>query len=312
MQNENERNWLFQSPELTPSKSDNEYRKLREQYFDAESITPTEMERWLLIGELRNIHLIEDFVQPVGLHADRALLGQLSKHKDVVLEAELVLPDQEKPMLVVYKPNSGVNNGTDPAGKSIWLPASASSHAQKDAAAWIFLKRINFSQLSVPTIFREDLVEGPGSLRPYIWGKPVDSLTADLQDTIYDDEQLMEDIAFVDYLLQTMDRREPNMIWTDSLPGELKLIDHTLTFLDEDYSNQFTIKGPRLLVAYDNLKDILRRRPIPDRLIKVLEQLVDQRDDFTNELLGSGLLNEGELISFYNRVNKMRQMGIFI
>lgn len=290
------------------------YETLQARYFNPELLAPEILELFLKEGEIRNIHPIEDFVQPVSAHVDRALLGQMSAHKDIVLEAELILPDQEKPLLVVYKPDSGINKGSFNQDRTMWLPSPSSSYSKKDAAAWKVISELSLGHLAVPTIYREDLPEGAGSLRSYIWGKPVDLLSLEEQDTVFSDEELMEDIAFLDYILQTMDRREANMVWTKSWPSPLKLIDHSLTFFAEDFARQFTVKGPRLMIAYDNQQGpaTLRRRLLPGRLKDCIDRFLERQDVIMDQLVASGLLIDEEIRELFNRAKKIQQEGVFL
>jgi hypothetical protein len=310
------------SPEFPVSSSDAvggvepelAYEKLQERYFDPESLTPEVLELFLREGEIRNIHPIEDFIQPVSPHADRALLGHMSAHKDMVLEAELILPDQEKPLLVVYKPDSGIDKGSFRQDRVMWLPSSSSSYSKKDEAAWRVISELDLSYLAVPTVYREDLPEGPGSVRSYIWGKPGDLLSLEAQDAIFGNQELMENVAFIDYILQTMDRRDANMIWTKAPQNALKLIDHSLTFFDEYFAQQFTVKGPRLMVAYDNQQEpmTLRRRLLPERLRSRLNIFLQRQDFVVNQLVENGLLTDEEINDLFRRSRKIQTEGTFL
>lgn len=284
------------------------------QYIEPEQLTLKDEEVLLKEGLVSNIRPIEDLAQPVSTHADQVFIGDIDKHADQIFEAEIVLPDGKK-LLAVFKPDSGANKGTEKVGKPVPVPENSSPNSHKEAAAWIVAENLGMEKISTPAVVRS-IDEDKGSIRPYIYGKPVEQLSADETDQVYSDQLTMEDIALYDYLLQTMDRRDANLVWEKEIKGkrQMKVIDHTLTFLNEDFTKNFNgrDKGPRLMVGYDNSKDppILRKAPLPDRLVEKLQFFTENGDEIRTSL--SSLLNKDEIEGVFNRVAKCLETKTFL
>lgn len=277
-----------------------------EPYLDPELLDPDDVERILKEGEVQNIHPIEEIEQAVPEHADRVLVGDL-EHKDLAYSAEIVLPEGKK-LLVVYKPESGVGQGPM-KGKEIELPKESSPYANKEAAAWIAAKTLGLGHLTAPVVLRS-LDEGLGSLRPYIWGEPLEIISPEARKKAYSRRERLEEIALFDYLLQTIDRRLSNLLWTED--DKLKAIDHSLTFFNESFAERWHKKGPRLMVAYDNAYEPphLRKTPLPEKLVGHLQGFVDSEQGVRGKL--AELLTEEEINDIFERAQKMLKEGIFL
>jgi len=286
------------------------------QYVEPEQLSIKDEEVLLKEGLVSNIRPIEHLSQPVSTHADQVFVGDIDKHADQIFEAEIVLPDGKK-LLAVFKPNSGTNKGTETGKKPVPIPENSSPNGHKEVAAWQVAQFLGLEYISMPVVLRSlDESEGEGSLRPYIYGKPVDQLSADETDQAYSDQPTIESIALYDYLLQTMDRRDANLVWEKEIEGkrQMKVIDHTLTFLNEDFTKNFNGKdmGPRLMVGYDNSKDppILKNTPLPDRLVKKLQLFTENEADIRTQL--SSLLNTDEIEGLFTRVAKCLETKTFL
>lgn len=280
-----------------------------ESYIDPESLDPKTLENFLKEGEVQNIRMIESGPQPVPKHADQVLIGDMFDHEDLVYEADLTLPEQGKKLLVVYKPDSGINQGTEKR-KVPKLPRNSSPYSHKEVAAWLLAQNLGFTRIVSPVVLRT-LEAGPGSLRPYIWGDPLGLLPPTTIDKAFQNQESLEDIAFYDYLLQTMDRRLENIILVQN-ETQIKAIDHSLTFFDEEFASRYTKKGLRLRVAYDNRTDPprLKETPLPERLREKLEHLISTEIETKAQL--SELLTEEEIDGLFQRARNMLEQKIFL
>jgi len=282
---------------------------LDESYVDPETLSPDDVEHFLNEGLVSNIRPIEEGTQKVPVHADRVLLGDM-EHKDQVLEADIILPEGKK-LLVVYKPESGIGKGPM-KGKEITLPDGSSSYTAKEASAWLVAKALGLAHITAPTVMRS-LDEGIGSVRPYIWGEPLETSSKEKRDEAFKSRSSLEDIALFDYLLQTLDRRFSNLLLVENPSGnQVKAIDHSLTFVSESFASRFHKKGPRLMIAYDNSQDPpkLRRTPLPERLVASLQNLISQEDQITQAL--SPLLKDQEIQDLFLRAKKALEQGTFL
>lgn len=282
-------------------------------YIEPEQLSIQDEEVLLKEGLVSNIRPIENLTQPVPIHADQVFVGDIDKHADQIFEAEIVLPDGKK-LLAVFKPDSGTNKGTETGKNPVPLPENSSSNSHKEIAAWQVAQYLGLEHISMPAVLRS-LDSGEGSLRPYIYGRPTDQLSADETDQAYSDHETVEDIALYDFLLQTMDRRDVNLIWEKEIKGkrQMKAIDHSLTFFDEDFTKNFNRdRGPRLMIGYDNTKDppILKKTPLPDRLVDKLQLFIENEDTIKKSL--SDLLNSEEIEGVFVRVNKCLEVRTFL
>lgn len=281
------------------------------QYLDPETLKPEDLERVLKEGQVINIRPIEIGPQTVPPHADRVLLGDIDqyapKHKDIVEMAEIEIPEKGQKILVVYKPDSGVNQGPM-QGEPLALPENSSPYSHKEVAAWKITSVLGIT--SLPVVLREDLPEGKGSLRPYIWGEPLELLSSTLKDKALGQRKDVENIAVFDYLLQTLDRRESNLLWTNK--ENLVPIDNSLTFFDEVFALQFHVKGPRWNMAFDTESKVIRlkHRPLPERITSNLQRFLDQEQDCREEL--SGILTEEEISGIFERTRAVLEAGTFL
>lgn len=284
------------------------------QYIEPEQLSVSDEEVLLKEGLVTNIRPIENLPQTVSSHADKVFVGDIEKHADQIFEAEIVLPDGKK-LLAVFKPDSGANKGTETDKKPVPVPENSSPNSHKEVAAWQVAQYLDLEHISMPVVLRSLDTGGEGSLRPYIYGKPFDQLSDDEADQAYSDKETMEDIALYDYLLQTMDRRDVNLIFGKEIQGkrQTKAIDHSLTFLDENFTKNFNKdRGPRLMIAFDNSKDppVLRKRLLPDRLIEKLESFMTREEEIKASL--SELLTEQETQGVFNRVAKCLETKMFL
>ncbi|HLB95368.1 MAG TPA: hypothetical protein VJK26_00490, partial [Patescibacteria group bacterium] len=186
------------------SKHEQKSEKIEEPYLDPEKIEVEKLESLLVEGEIINIRPIENHHQVVPPHADRVLLGDID-HADQLFEGEIQIPGEDKKILVVYKPESGINKGTD-TGEQLPIPKESSPYMNKERAAWLVAKGLGLAGITEPVVIRS-LNEGPGSVRPYIWGEPVELLPQEKQDEIFGNQETMEDFALYDFILLTVDRR---------------------------------------------------------------------------------------------------------
>lgn len=289
---------------------DNLEDEIPQQYIEPEQLSIKDEEALLKEGLISNIRAIEDLAQPVSAHADQVFIVDIEKHLDQIFEAEIVLPDGKK-LLVVYKPDSGMNKGS--FEKPFKIPGKSSPSSHKEVAAWQIAEFLDLEHITMPAVLRT-INGNEGSLRPYIYGKPVDILPEEQQNQALSDQSTMEDIACYDYLLQTMDRKNANLIWEKEINGkrQLKVIDHTLAFIDESYAKHYNKKGPRLSVAYDNTKEqgVLKNTPLPDRLIQKLQNFANSRDEIKNSL--ADLLNQAEIEGVFTRVEKCLNVKTFL
>lgn len=296
------------NPELLSQEESNE--RLEDIYVNPENIETEKLEAILKEGQISNVRTIEEHNQKVPPHADRTLLGDIVPHADQIFEAEIPIPEESnKKLLVVYKPESGINKGTD-QGEIVPIPEKSSSHENKEVAAWVVAKNLGFQHLMMPVVKRE-LQEGEGSLRPYIWGEPLEILSEDTKDKAFDNHETIEDIALYDYLLQTIDRKEANLIW-DEDNKKLQAIDHSLTFFNENYADRWRKQGPRLQIAFDNSVDPpkLKYTPIPDRLITKTNNFIENKAQICQNL--SELLTEEEISDIFIRVQKVQKQKVFL
>lgn len=282
------------------------------QYIEPEQLSIKDEEVLLKEGLVSNIRPIELLAQPVSAHADQVFVGDIDKHADQIFEAEIVLPDGKK-LLAVYKPDSGTAKGTETKGKPVPVPENSSPNSHKEAAAWIVARNLGMERISTPAIVRS--IDGEkGSIRPYIYGKPLDLLTEDEFDQSYSDESSIEDIDLYDYLIQIIDRRDNNLVWEKPVNGQrqVKVIDHTLTFINEQFARRFEPKGPRLRVAFDNSKTPpkLKNKPLPQRLLEQLNNFDQNRAAIQNEL--SNLLNQDEIDELFRLTGKALEAKTFL
>lgn len=295
--------------EMPPKDPTIEYQALKESYIDPETLSPDELERMLREGEISNIHPIEELGQTVAPHADQVFTGELMEgHKDVVYEADVVLPEGKK-LLVVYKPEKGIGQGNK-KDKALNLPRETSPHINKEAAAWVVARALGLSDLTMPTIMRDDLPDGPGSIRPYIWGEPLSIISSGKTDQALSDRQRFMEIAFFDYIIMGLDRKNENLIYADS--GKLQLIDNSLTFFDDGFANQYHIKGPRVSVAFDHTTNPprLKNEPLTEELVQSLQGFLDQEATITQEL--SWLLSPKEISDLFGRARRALEAGTFL
>ena len=292
------------NPELPPQEEQQE--NLAESYINPEVIDLNTLEILLKEGEVQNIRPIEEHRQQVPPHADRVLLGDMNSHADQLFEGEIPVPESPKKLLVVYKPESGINHGTA-RGKEIPLPKESSPYENKEIAAWIVAKNLNLKYLSFPATKRE-LKEGEGSVRPYIWGEPLELLSEEDTEAAESNREILEDIALYDYLIQNIDRSPSNLIWNKD-SGSLKVIDHSLTFFSEEYVERWHIKGPRLKIAYDT-NERLKAIPLPNRLLEKIEQFQANKPEIRQNL--SELLTEREINGIFKRTEKLVERKIFL
>lgn len=296
------------NPELLSQEESNE--SFEDTYVNPENIETERLEAILKEGQVSNIRTIEEHNQKVPPHADRTLLGDIVPHADQIFEAEIPIPEENnKKLLVVYKPESGINKGTD-QGKIVPIPEKGSLHENKEIAAWVMAKYLGLQHLVMPVVKRE-LQEGEGSLRPYIWGEPLEILPEDVQYQAFENHETLEDIALYDYLLQTIDRRDANLIW-DKDNKKLKAIDHSLTFFSENYADRWEKKGPRLQIAFDNSVDPpkLKYTPIPNRLMLKIHNFIENKDQICQNL--SELLTEEEISDIFIQAQKVQGQKIFL
>lgn len=311
------------------------YEQVREQYADPESIPEALLERFLTEGTVRKARPIENFAQEVGRHADQVLVAEMydevglvvSTHQDQVWEAEIILPDVEKPLLVVYKPDSGMNKGTMKQAMEN-LPEDSSPASHKEVAAYLVSRelakgektnpeenKLSIKDLVMPVVVREDLEYGKGSVRPYIWGQPLDRISNEEQDLLWKDRELLELIAGYDGVINMIDRRDANLIrLTRSENQSLKLIDHSLTFFDPVFSRLFinSLKGPRLSVAYHNDQNppALKESPLSSEWQNRLFYLVEHQEVLRANL--KNLLTEKEIDGIVINAQKMLEYGIYM
>jgi len=300
---------------ITQSETTETYEQIRARYFNPEQLDTDTLENILERGEVRNIHLIEELGQIVAPHADKVLTGEMTGqfHKDEVLEAELVLPGEEKPLLVIYKPENGIGHGTEQGKTMIPLPPNASPAMNKEVAAWVVAKELGFQEIVFPTVIRQDLPEGPGSVRPYIWGDPLELLPFNDISRISKENPNVEKIAIYDYLLQTMDRRLSNLIVTQNANQEsLIAIDHSLTFFHRDYRAQYILNGPRLWVGFDNKQDPpkLKGTPVPVDLFNHLELFLQHKKEIYEKL--ANLLTSKEIDDMFDNAQQLLEQKIFL
>lgn len=292
---------------------ENYEKEIPSQYIEPEYLSLKDEEILLKEGLVSNIRPIENLSQPVPAHADQVFVGDIEKHADQIFEAEIVLPDGKK-LLAVFKPDSGANKGTETGKKPVPVSENSSPNSHKEVAAWHVAQHLNLEHISMPAVLRS-LDSGEGSLRPYIYGRPTDQLSSDETDQAYSDQETMEDIALYDYLLQTMDRRDVNLVWEKAIKGkrQMKVIDHSLTFFDEHFTKNFNRdRGPRLMVAYDNSKEtpVLKKTPLPDRLVEKLHLFIENGDTIKTSL--SELLNSDEIEGVFTRATKCLEAKTFL
>jgi len=295
--------------EMPPKDPAVEYQALKEGYLDPETLSDDEIERVLKEGQIANLHLIEELGQPVSPHRDQVFTGELGeKHRDVVYEAEVTSPEGKK-ILVVYKPDKGVGLGSL-KDEELNLPPDSSSHSNKEGAAWIVAKALGLTHLTMPTIKRDDLPEGAGSIRPYIWGKSLALLPRERTALALQDRKRFQEIAFFDYVVMDLDRRNENLIYSDS--DKLLLIDNSLTFFDDSFANNFHVKGPRVSVAFDHTTNPpqLKNEPLPQELVQSLQGLLEHEDNITQEL--SSLLSPKEISDLFKRARRALETGTFL
>gem|GEM_PF-4734615 len=281
----------------------------QEKYLDPETLDSQDLERILKEGQVINIRPIENGPQVVPDHTDRVLLGEIEpympEHKDIVEMGEIEIPESGQKLLVVYKPERGVNKGTM-SGEPVPLPPNSSPYSHKEVAAWKVARLLRIE--SVPVVLRQDLPEGEGSLRPYIWGEPLELLPSEVVDEALNNrKEDVENIALFDYLLQTLDRRNSNILLTKN--HKLLPIDNSLTFIDEVYALRFSVKGPRLRIAFDS-ETHLKHTPLPERLITCLENLLDQKAELEEEL--HELLTKEEISGIFERTRALLNARTFL
>ena len=294
------------------SKHEQKSEKIEEPYLDPEKIEVEKLESLLVEGEIINIRPIENHHQVVPPHADRVLLGDID-HADQLFEGEIQIPGEDKKILVVYKPESGINKGTD-TGKPLPIPKESSPYMNKERAAWLVAKSLWLADIAEPVAIRS-LNEGPGSVRPYIWGEPVELLPQEKQDEIFGNQETMEDFALYDFILLTVDRRPANMIWEETDGQEkIKAIDHSLTFFSEgeEFASRWERKGPRLATAYDISYDPerLKKTSLPDRHLLKLDQFMEKEQNIRQDL--AELLTEKEINGIFSRAQKLLEQKIFL
>lgn len=173
-------------------------------------------------------------------------------------------------------------------------------------------RSLGLQHLSTPAVLR-DLDEGAGSVRPYIQGEALATLDQQETDLAYSNREDLEDLALYDYLLQYLDRREENLIWTKKEnTGQIKAIDHSMTFFHESFAANSEMKGPRLAIAYDNTtaRPTLEKTPLPDRLIQKLESFIQNEETVRTEL--KNYLSNQEVDWVLKRVHEAFERKIFL
>jgi len=301
---------LIETEPITPPEAE---QSGQGQYLDPETLNPRDLEGILKEGQVINIRPIENGPQEVPVHADRVLLGDIDhyspEHKDIVEVAEIEIPESGKKLMVVYKPDSGINKGPM-QGEPVPLPPDSSPYSHKEVAAWKVASLLGIE--TVPVILRDDLPEGEGSLRPYIWGEPLELLPIEVVDEALSSRgEDVENIALLDYLLQTLDRRLSNLLLTRS--NKLLPIDNSLTFIDEVFALRYTVKGPRLRIAFDTKSGEsprLKHAPLPERLTACLQDLLDKESELREKL--GDLLTEEEISGIFERTRAALEAGTFL
>lgn len=282
-----------------------------QEFINPETLNNKELEKILERAPVEHLRLIEEFDPTVAPHRDQVLVGSIG-HKDQVFEGEISLAPGKK-MLVVYKPDSGMNQGSLTEKNDITVPENSSLSSHKEQASWIIAQKLGLDHVSVPTVIRE-LDQGKGSIRPYIKGQTIASLAEDEIDKVYMQKEDMEDFALYDFVLGYPNRlKQQNMICRKN--GEvydIKSIDHSLTMFSDDFIAQFAINGPRLLIAYNQTSDPprLKNAPLPERLLEQLETFISGEEETRKSL--KDILNSDEITSVLQRAHRALEQKIFL
>jgi len=277
-------------------------------YLDIETINTEDMLAILEKGQVVNVRPIEEDFK-VMPHKDKVNLGNIVPHKDRTLEVELSLPGKGS-LLVVYKPLSGENKGQ--LGKPFDPPENSSPSCNKEVGNFLVDTALGW-ELIVPTIIREDLPEGKGSLRPFIHGKTLDLASKEQKQSIYAGEQYQK-LAVFDYLLSNIDGQSKNVILSNL--GGIYAIDRSLTLFSDYSASEWPMKGARLKIGYDNTADPpqLKEKPLPKNILSDVEelhtQLIDEESELHRNL--STVLSKNEITALSNRAKTMVEQKIFL
>ena len=278
-------------------------------YLDIEVIDKEDLLAILERGQVINVRPIEEDFE-VMPHKDEVYVGDMAKHKDVTLELELSLPGKGS-LLVVYKPLSGENKGGQ-VGKPIDLPGNSSLSCNKEVGNFLVDNALGWG-LIVPTVIREDLPEGKGSLRPFIHGQTLDLASKEQKQSIYAGEQYQK-LAVFDYLLTNIDGKPENVILSEK--GKISAIDRSLTFFATGWARTWHMKGARLKTGYDSTADPpkLKEKPLPKNILsdvkKLHTHLIDEESELHRNL--STVLSKNEITALSNRAKTMVEQKIFL
>lgn len=310
-------------------------RQLQEKYLNYEVIGNKEIERILQVGEINNIDTIENLIS-VHPHSDLTDVGELNlgdSHHDQVLGGEVLLDNPAKKLLVIIKPDSGSGKGTLDGGKTVKIKDPSRSAAM-ERFVWILAQKLdkfnknskrNFTDFFLPSVVRDDLSIGNSSVRPFFFGNALDELEDGKADeNFFENQDLMELVAFFDGLIGNLDRKEGNILMGDEINNqnvdslsqtrEFKLIDHTLILVPKEIASQYYFRGPRLSVGYDNkkVKPMSIHKALPVDYVDILQALLD--DTNWNELKAEldGVLTEEELGLFRERAEDFYDKKYFI
>jgi hypothetical protein len=315
--------------------------ELKDSYLDYENLNMALVEYALSNGEINNINFIESLIA-TNAHSDQTNVGELDSHQDQVLRGEVSLEPNKK-MLVVIKPVNGSGKGTLSKNKVVELkdPLRAPS---MERFVWILAQKIDqfnpggkfqFSKFFLPVVirdFKDNSSIGESSVRPFYFGNALDNFEDDfkneLADKIFDDQDVMQLIAFFDGLVGNLDRKDGNILVgfkneselnsMENLSSNIKLIDHTLILVPDHIASRFHFRGPRLAVGYDNIsednfgKAKNRHRLLPEELKNILKSLLDENNWDELQKALDGVLNEEELKLFRERVEDFYNKGYFI
>lgn len=193
---------------------------------------PDELEKIMKEGELVETKDISEVINNVESHSDLVL------HADLIFEGFLItsIENQKRKIPVIYKPVSGESQGNRED------KPKPNHRIQRGVLSWILYDELFQPEtideaVVVPTIFRTDLPNGPGSLRPFLDDYQYTTFTrallrvgkeneAALKENVLQSQQLLIAALFI-LLSCDPDVRPDNYLI--SMPTELDIKSHANT-----------------------------------------------------------------------------------
>lgn len=276
-------------------------RKTESRFGDKEMVV-----RMMLEGEARSLGNIEELVDDIVPHENKAELVGLKNAGVNTTEFVLVQTGSGEELVCVFKPLSGENsNVKKELGISQFYP--------RECAAYMISEHFGFD-IVPPTVIRE--IDGRiGSLQLFLdhnMYRDLDSINRNDNDA----EEKIEEIkkgrdyglmALLDWVSANNDRKYANFMARRNNVRELVAIDHGVIMDSNVYANH-EIKGPSLDLTWDNEANRARLVDLPDDIIELMKAGLAQRGELDSKLAsvnGPDGVSPREVELMWERVKKL-------